>query len=977
MFTKHPMFGSAHTARWPKLVFGSLAVVCGVLLAGLAVGSAQALAATPEAPETGTVSAVTATTATLAGGVLNPKAALGEVGEYQYLYRVSETEECEGESGAAPGPALGDKGEAVPAVTLTELLPNTKYTVCLVERNLGGEQSPASPPVTFTTLAEAPAVSGETFSEVSDYSATLSAQVDPLGTSTRYRFEYGTGGASESSTPETGVGAGQGNTTASAELSELRPETVYHARLIATSAAGETPGVDFTFTTLPVGISGLPDGRVFEMVSPPNNDNADVHVPTALPDNNAGREGTRTTIPFQVAVEGGAITYPADPTVGGLGHGGVGAGDQYLARRLAGVWSQVEIQPAARNATHYSGFSSDLATGVLASGAESAPRLPALSPQAPGGGYAVLYACQLSAGACSEGGAGGNPFVPLFTGPLDRSPEAFEATEEGTPVYGAQLNIKGAVFAGLAGDGDFLFEANDALLRGGGALAEKLEQDVKEEIEHGENNDYLYDWANGQLSLVDILPNGEIARKAAFGAPAFPSEHPSNNPPDFSHVISADGDRVFWTDLGSGVGLNPGVVYMRVNGVETVQVSEHAARYWTTADEGRYAFYTEGEGEQSQLFRFDAEPEAGQQQREVLTGADAGVLGVIGASKDGKEVYAVAEGKLTSGANREGAMPVEGEPNLYLLRAKGAATFVGTLSPQDGDKAEPFFRALSTGGIEYGDWVPGLGNRTAEVAPSGNVVFMSHKKLKVVGYPEGYPNGGQAEVYMFEATTDKLFCVSCSSSGEPLPVSEGAAAYLPISWSDTYLPQWISDEGNRVFFDSSEPLVAQATDARQNVYEWELEGTEGCAVGTGVNGGCIYLLSSGTSEADSWFVGASETGNDAFIVTRSQLTPEDHDEASNLFDAHVCQPGERCVPVTPPACTGTGCQGAPAAAPTFATPPSGTYEGVGNFPPPAPPVTVNSKKKTVKCSRGFAKNKKGKCVRKKSKKRASRDRRGN
>ena len=73
----------------------------------------------------------------------------------------------------------------------------------------------------------------------------------------------------------------------------------------------------------------------------------------------------------------------------------------------------------------------------------------------------------------------------------------------------------------------------------------------------------------------------------------------------------------------------------------------------------------------------------------------------------------------------------------------------------------------------------------------------------------------------------------------------------------------------------------------------------------------------------------ARSGNDAFIVTRAQLVPEDRNDAYDLYDARVDG-----VDRSPPACTGTGCQGVPAPPPTFATPPSVTFNGVGNFPPP-------------------------------------------
>ena len=52
-------------------------------------------------------------------------------------------------------------------------------------------------------------------------------------------------------------------------------------------------------------------------------------------------------------------------------------------------------------------------------------------------------------------------------------------------------------------------------------------------------------------------------------------------------------------------------------------------------------------------------------------------------------------------------------------------------------------------------------------------------------------------------------------------------------------------------------------------------------------------------------------------------------------------------------------------------PASATFSGPGNIAPPPPLVPAKvTKKKTVKCKKGFVKNKKGKCVRSKSKKKA-------
>ena len=61
--------------------------------------------------------------------------------------------------------------------------------------------------------------------------------------------------------------------------------------------------------------------------------------------------------------------------------------------------------------------------------------------------------------------------------------------------------------------------------------------------------------------------------------------------PDFRGVISADGARVYWTDLAAMCCTS----MVRVAGVRARCVSVGAARYWTSAADGRYAFYTEGD----------------------------------------------------------------------------------------------------------------------------------------------------------------------------------------------------------------------------------------------------------------------------------------------------------------------------------------------------------------------------------------------
>ena len=168
---------------------------------------------------------------------------------------------------------------------------------------------------------------------------------------------------------------------------------------------------------------------------------------------------------------------------------------------------------------------------------------------------------------------------------------------------------------------------------------------------------------------MDVLPDGEVAKNATFGGP--PAGEAGNNPPDFDGVVSGSGRWIYWTEQASGV------VYVREGGVRTGQVSAGSAQYWTSAEGGRYAFYVESE----QLYRYDAQSES----REALTGPGGGVQGVLGASKNGEDVYVAARGVLAgAGASGEGALPVEepGAVNLYLLARGGKRRCSSRRSPK-------------------------------------------------------------------------------------------------------------------------------------------------------------------------------------------------------------------------------------------------------------------------------------------------------
>ena len=103
----------------------------------------------------------------------------------------------------------------------------------------------------------------------SAYAATVGAAVNPDGSATTYRIDYGTTasyGHATAALPAGGVLTGTANQQVSGALSGLTPLTTYHYRVVATNAVGTTYGRDRTFRTTVVppsvsrdpGITGTP-----------------------------------------------------------------------------------------------------------------------------------------------------------------------------------------------------------------------------------------------------------------------------------------------------------------------------------------------------------------------------------------------------------------------------------------------------------------------------------------------------------------------------------------------------------------------------------------------------------------------------------------------------------------------------------------------------------------------------------------------
>jgi hypothetical protein len=462
----------------------------------------------------------------------------------------------------------------------------------------------------------------------------------------------------------------------------------------------------------------------------------------------------------------------------------------------------------------------------------------------------------------------------------------------------------------------------------------------------------LYVLHNGNLSLAGVLPEGEGGQAPAGGSLAGPYDWANSNTSSggatayyyTQSAISGDGSRIVFTAGETGR------IYVRepdAHPARTIAVSPGQAQWHASTPDGRYVFYTEAE----QLYRFDLGSST--PKPEPLTSGAAGVQGTLGVSTDASYVYFVANGILASGASPGACSGVNANGqrcNLYVWH-NGETRFVG---PEDATQ-----NTLSDSQFGHGDannWVPqgfGESNKSSRVAPDGKtLLFISQLQLT------SYNSAGFEELYRYDATRPVApgnpVCVSCNPTGVPPTVSpslqRGVETFktphpiLPI------LSRNLSDDGNRIFFETTEALLPQDTNNAGDVYEWEREGAGSCSSTSESfstsSGGCLYLISTGRSPDSSNFADASANGENVFFFTTQSLVGQDQDHLLDIYDARVNGGIAEQTLLPPVPCAGDPCRGAGSAPPLFGTPASTTFSGAGNLP--VPPPTPTSKAKPIK-----------------------------
>ena len=442
----------------------------------------------------------------------------------------------------------------------------------------------------------------------------------------------------------------------------------------------------------------------------------------------------------------------------------------------------------------------------------------------------------------------------------------------------------------------------------------------------------VYEWHDDSLSLAGVLPGpGEVAPPGgSFAGPDHWLEGDTTHGGASgryytANTISSNGTRVFFTAGGTGQ------LYMRESGTTTIPIP--GGHFDEATPDGAIVLVQAQDG--STLSEYDVTHE------HLTQLAAGGIQGVLGMSNDGSYVYFVANAVLASNEGVGGSHAAigkcagvvgNGTCNLYMWH-DGGIVFLAPLT----DVAGKF----ETDGY---DWTPtgSVGGqnleRSARVTPDGHVLLF-RSKLRLTSYD----NAGHTEFYRYDATSQALACVSCHPGGAP-PTGDATLVAYPAhpvtAGGFQFLTRNLSEDGSTVFFDSPDELVPADTNGVQDVYEWEVAGHGTCSSASPTfseaSGGCLYLLSTGTSPASSWFADASASGSDAFFFTYQPLVAQDEDQLEDIYDARVGGGIAAQNPQRASSCDGEGCRRGSTAPPVLASPASSTYEGAGNMTPLAP-----------------------------------------
>ncbi len=784
----------------------------------------------------------------------------------------------------------------------------------------------------FTTPRE-PSIASFTSSDVTATTADLTATINPNGSATTYRFEYGTspGYGQSAPIPDGAVGSGGTPIQVSQHLENLEVGATYHFRVVAENQWGEDTSDDQTFAFFTAncpnahvrqesGAAYLPDCRAYELVSPEIAGAVQLFPGQGLgpivnefiahpQPSNVGLASSPARFAFWGGI--GQINGTDPPNI---------TQDLYVSTRTSNGWK-----------THYPGLSGGTSFG---SGGTHCSASMSLCEN-----YDVEDPLRLDSADTGSNG----PYV-FDANQNSVSTGRFPTMIEEVP-GGEEFTGRGIASADYS---HYAFGTNDVAFATGGLTS-------------APGSAYDNDVAANTATIISKLPNNTNIPQDPQGCNNEIGKQRQCKD-EFVRIqgISTDGSNILmstWAKPGQEfpnkneeTGVSDTFIHRDLHlymhtPTGNFDLTEGASAHYVSMDrDGSRVYFTspdqvtsDDNDESVDLFMWEEasgevvrlstgnEGEAGNSDECNVGWVQKCGIQTIDATitrfQPGEEEFytpdnwASQTGEIYfySPEQLDGSNGVAGQRNLYVYR-EGAPKFVTRLAA-----ASPAVRM--------------------NVAPNGQHMAFVTSAAEVTGYE----NAGSKQMYLYEPAVNRMTCASCVPTGEP-PAGDAIAAQNGL---------FMSDDG-RAFFSTKAALVPFDSNGKVDVYEY--------------TDGRPQLISSGTSGTDTWggglliypsmtvgLEGVSADGVDVYFSTFDTLVPQDHNgEFVKFYDARTG--GGFPFQAPPPPCKAADeCHGTGSVGP--ASPQVGTGAQLGK--------TGNVK--SPKCKKGQVK-KNGKCVKKKKKK---------
>jgi hypothetical protein len=731
--------------------------------------------------------------------------------------------------------------EQVDPVTVTGLQAGRTYHYRIVATNSLGKTRGADR--TFIVPA-GPRISGVRATDLTETSAVLNAQIDPLSFDTAYYFEYGPTPDYGSVTPTVDLGSGTGPEPVSTAIDDLLPGATYFFRLVATNEWGTTHSAQSTFSfqapncpnahvRQQTNASYLPDCRAYELVSPGN-----AGAVTLFPGSVV--RGSPLAELMGITSPNAAGTASSPPRFGFFGGNGSVMGihppnaliDRYVSTRTTSGW-----------VTRYPGIKGD--EGLLV-----------LNP-----------VCSANLEKCIDA----------------RGPNPFEESDPPTGRYlwgpeGESLGRLPTNLGVVPGGEDFIGDTNPSPDFSHFVFSSRNVAFAPGGLEESPGSAYDNEISSGKVTLISKLANGD-----PIPADAGPADEHIEIP-----AVSTDGSHILMTTVAQEGMRN---LYMRVDGLTTHELGQ-GNLIGVTADGSKVAFVST-----LQLDSDDTDSSADA----YLWDEDSGVEVVShgNGNGDGDECGAF----FTEGC---GVTRISTErPELDDTMASRSGDFY-FYSPEQLDPANPGvlnernLYVYRDGAVHYvATFDPDTQVDRMQVSDDGDrMAFLS--RTKATGYDNVSLDDGLAgdtqkpeawqEMYTWDADTGELLCASCIPSGGPPAISsldtiKGQVLTSNKDVKASLSGRFMSDDG-RVAFATADPLVPADTNGKIDVDEFVGNRPQLITSGTDPKDtqGGTFLLPTMHTGLEAF----SRDGADLYFSTFETFVPNDFNGSFvKFYDARI------------------------------------------------------------------------------------------